>query len=310
MNKLIALAFIVLTIGCAKQNEFLKISYVKGGQTFTDKIDINKFIIDDENIQTDYIKQMSFELIDSVNFIDNNPDKISFCSTPVELDFTKPVNEYTPEYYSIATAYYTNKCVRYYNLVFDNKIMFQKYNKYRAIKVLQGNYALFSRPNQYILEEKQLFSPSIFYHEIGHVAFWLLEGDLGIKFKGLSPLHVGLMEYFTVSLYDYPLVGELVLKKAIRDASVIYTYPQPDSMRLRRTFALIKESFPLEMLDTNTVVAQYYNLSLQKYDKILDKAVDNHRGGFLYTSTLWRIREQLGQEKTDKLVAQTILNLN
>ena len=28
------------------------------------------------------------------------------------------------------------------------------------------------------------------------------------------------------------------------------------------------------------------------------------------TSTLWRIREQIGQEKTDKLVAQTILNLN
>ena len=28
------------------------------------------------------------------------------------------------------------------------------------------------------------------------------------------------------------------------------------------------------------------------------------------TSTLWRIREQLGQEKTDKLVAQTILSLN
>jgi hypothetical protein len=30
----------------------------------------------------------------------------------------------------------------------------------------------------------------------------------------------------------------------------------------------------------------------------------------ILTSTLWRIRQQIGQEKTDKLVAQTILNLN
>ena len=81
-------------------------------------------------------------------------------------------------------------------------------------------------------------------------------------------------------------------------------------MNLRTTFNLLKESFSKEIYDTNTVVSQYYKLSLQEYDKILDKSVDNHRGGFLYTSTLWRIRQQLGQEKTDKLVAETILHLN
>ena len=188
--------------------------------------------------------------------------------------------------------------------------MCNNWNKYRDIKVLTGNYALFSRPNQYILEDKQVFSPSIFYHEIGHVAFWSLEKDLGIKFNGLSPLHVGLMEYFTVSLYDYPMVGELVLKKAQRDASLVYTYPQPGSMNLRTTFDLIKESFPDELEDSNSIVSQYYKLSMQKYDKLLDNNVDNHRGGFLYTSTLWRIRESMGQEQTDKLVAETILHLN
>jgi hypothetical protein len=30
----------------------------------------------------------------------------------------------------------------------------------------------------------------------------------------------------------------------------------------------------------------------------------------ILTSTLWRIREQMGQEDTDRLIAQTIMNLN
>ena len=205
MNKLITLTILVLTIGCANQNETIEISFIKGGQSLSEKIDIAPLLNESGTIQTGYIHQLTFENIDSVYFIDNNPDKISFISTPVELDFTSPIKKNSPEYYSIATAYYINKCVRYYNTVFDNNIKFQdyyEYNEYKDIKVLQGDYALFSRPHQYILEDKQLFSPSIFYHEIGHVAFWYLEENLGIKFKGLSPLHVGLMEYFTVSIFD------------------------------------------------------------------------------------------------------------
>ncbi len=310
LYKLIIFILITIVMGCTNQNNSLEIDYIKGGKAYTDKIEPGKLITNEGKIQTDYIKQMSFEYIDSVHFLDNNPDKIQYYTRPVDLDFTKSIQKYSPEYYTVATAYYFDKAIKYYSRLFDNKINFFTRENYRTLKVLSGNYGLLSDPKQYILEENQLFSPSIFYHEVGHIAFWTLQDDLGIKFKGLSPLHVGLMEYFTVSLYNYPVVGELVLMKAVRDASLTYSYPQPDSMNLRRTMELIKESFPREIEDTNTFISKYYRLSVKSYDKLLDTHVDNHRGGFLYTSTLWRIREQLGQEKADKLVAQTILELN
>ncbi len=310
MKNLFSLILIIFFLGCSSSNESLKLIYVKGGQSYSDTIIVDHLINAEGKLQTEFLRQVSFERIDSFYFLNNNPDKVRFYSKPVELDFTKQIKEYSPEYYSLATVFYIDKAINYYTYVFNHKIDFNNWEDYRSIKVLLGNYALLSQPNQYVLEDKQLFSPSIFYHEIGHIAFWSLEDQLGIKFKGLSPLHVGLMEYFTVSLFNYPIVGELILKKAERNASHLYTYPQPDSMKLRRTFELLEESFPIEMADTNSFISKYSKLSLIQYDKVLDTHVDNHRGGFLYTSTLWRIREQIGQEVTDKLVAETILNLN
>jgi len=49
---------------------------------------------------------------------------------------------------------------------------------------------------------------------------------------------------------------------------------------------------------------------MQFADYILDNIYDNHLGGMVLASTLWRIRKNLGQEKTDQLVAKTILDLN
>ena len=124
MNKPIAILIFVLTAGCASPNKSVEISYIKGGQTFSEKIDVEQLLGESGKIKTEYIKKLTFENIESVCFTDDNPDKISFMSTPLELDFTKPVLKYTPEYYAIATAYYIDKCVMYYNSVFDNKIMF------------------------------------------------------------------------------------------------------------------------------------------------------------------------------------------
>ncbi|MCW3787089.1 hypothetical protein [Plebeiibacterium sediminum] len=308
--KLQALILLTVLLGCTNHDKLLKLRYIRGGQTYTDTIFIDQFVTQDGNLQTKYLNKVSFELIDSAYFFNNNPEQSRFYSREVALNFQKRVKEYSPEYYSIATVFYIDKAINFYTSVFDHKIDFHKWDDYRSIKVLLGEYALLSQPNKFILEANQLFSPSIFYHEIGHIAFWSLEDQLGIKFKGLSPLHVGLMEYFTVSLFNNPTVGELVLKKAKRDASLLYLYPQPDSMKLRRTFQLIKESFPEEIADTSSFLSKYCTLSQELYSKILDTQIDNHRGGFLYTSTLWRIREQIGKEKTDRLVAQAILNLN
>ncbi len=306
----LSILLIVFFCSCKKQ-EAIEVDYVKGGQVYKQKIVLGKLLNDSNEINTDFIRKMSFEKVKSVYLKDNNPDKVRFRTDPLSLDFTKQIVKYSPEYYTLTTAYYVDEAIAYYNHVFDNKIDFKTQDDYRNIKVLLADYALFTHPNQYILKEKQAFSPSIFYHEVGHIAFWTLEEDLKIKFKGLSPMHVGLLEYFTVSLYDYPIVGETVFPEPLlRHADHYHVYPQPDSMKLRRTIELLKESYQEEIADTTTFMSMYYNLSMKQAEKYLDVIVGNHRGGMLYTSTLWRIREQLGKEKTDKLVAQTILALN
>ena len=310
MKDLKLLLILVVFCSCKKQKA-IDVEYIKEGQVYNQEIILSNLLDENSKIRTGFINDMSFEKINSAYFEDNNTDKIRFNTDSVELDFTKPIEKYSPEYYTLATAYYVNEAISYYNKVFNNRINFKTQEDYRSMKVVVGDYALFTHPNQYILKENQKLSPSIFYHEVGHIAFWTLEEDLGIKFKGLSPLHVGLLEYFTVSLFDCPIVGEIVFPKPmLRNASIIHTYPQPESMKLRRTMELFKESFEDEIADTTSILSKYYTAGIKSSDKYLDKIVDNHRGGILYTSTLWRMREHIGQETTDRLVAETILSLN
>jgi hypothetical protein len=175
-----------------------------------------------------------------------------------------------------------------------------------------GDVSLFTHPGFYIFKENSNPSPTLFAHEIGHRAFWYLEDPVGVKFNGLSLVHMGLLEYFTVSLYDTPLVGEDCLPaKTVRDASLLYKYPPDSSFNLRQTFKLLEESCPAEIQNPQSNVSKYLSASYAYYgDDILDKYYDNHRGAMILTGTLWRIREQMGQENTDKLIAQTIMNLN
>lgn len=310
MNRLYVFVLLIIMCGCKMRNT-LEVDFIKNGKVLKDTIHIDKLLNDARDIKTSFINNISFEVINSAYLKNNNSEKIRFNSDSIELDFNKPIDKYSPEYYTLATSYYIDKAVRYYKRVFDNKIDFNTQKEYRNIKVLLGDYGLFTQPNQYILAENQIFSPSFFYHEVGHIAFWTLEEDLKIKFKGLSPLHVGLLEYFTVSLFDCQIVGEHVLPKTLlRSANIKCSYPQQDSMKLRRTMHLFEYAYHEQIKDTSTIVSKSYNRSMELYSNYLDVIVDNHRGGMLYTSTLWRIREQLGQEKTDRLVAKTILGLN
>ena len=302
---------VLIALCSCQQQESIEIEYIKAGKIYTEEIIKSKYLNASAKVETDFIEQISFERADSVYLKDNNPDKVRFNSEAVALDFTQPIKQYSPEYYTLATAYYVDKAIAYYNKVFRDKINFNTQEDYRKIKVLFADQTLFTHPNLFMLNENQPFSPSIFYHEMGHVAFWTLEEDLGVKFGGLSTLHMGLLEYFTVSLFNCPVVGERVLPKSmLRYADHGYVYPQPDSMYLRRTMQLLKESYNDEIADTSSFMNMYYHISMRNAEDYLDRIVDNHRGGMLYTNTLWRIREQLGAEKTDRLVAETILSLN
>ena len=311
-RKLTGVLFIVLffTLSCSK-NRNLELFYMKEGVLHSEIISLD-FIDKNGNINTPYIDTLKFNYLDSLNFIDMNPDNVKQFSTPYKLDFSKKIELYSPEYYSIYTIYNTTKAMEYYNKLFDNKIDFNENKVYRTIEVSIGDISALTSPNFYIYEKGTNTSPSICFHEVGHRAFWYIEDDLGIKFKGLSVIHMGLLEYFTVSLNNSPLVGEDCFPtEMVRNAEELYNYPLDESFTLRRTLELFAESYSDKIEDSTSNVAKYIAACYATYDdEILDNIFDNHRGAMVLTSTLWRVRQVIGQEKMDKLVAQTILNLN
>ncbi|HNX98804.1 MAG TPA: hypothetical protein PKK12_14100, partial [Candidatus Aminicenantes bacterium] len=261
--------------------------------------------------KSEYIDAVHFGVLASLSFTDNNPNKIILNQRPGRLDFRKAIEKGSPEYHSLLTCHYITRAIKYYDGLFGGRIDFNSQAGYKTIEVVFGEASLLSSPKKYIEEKGVVVSPSLFYHEIGHRAFWLLEDDLKIKFRGLSVIHMGLLEYFTVSLNDSPLVGEGFLPaKLLRDASHFFRYPPNETYNLDHTFRLLRDSYPQAILDPDSFIARYYQASLSHYGDKLGSRVDNHRGGMVLTSTLWRIRQRLGREKTDRLVAGTILDLN
>jgi len=300
----------ILLIGCSHQNT-IELLYKKEGKIQREEIVVDNYLNQEKRINTPYIDSLKFSVLDSISFQDGNPDKIIDYSTPVKLQFEDEIELYSPEYYSLATAHYVTKSINYYNSVFDGKIDFNKEAEYRKLAVQFGDINLLTTPKRFIFEKGDLLSPSVFYHEVGHRAFWFLDDFLRINFGGLTYIHMGLLEYFTVSLNNSPIVGKGVLpSKLVRNVTLPYRYPFADSLSFYSSMQLLKESYPEELKDSTQNISKYINLTLETYGDALKGVYDNHRTALIITSTLWRVREQLGREKTDKLVAQTILNLN
>ena len=299
---------IFLLYGC--NNHIIQVQYIKEGKIQTERIPRNDFMVNQSSLRNHYIDSMSIGLLDSISFENNKPDNtVTHCS-PIKLNSFRQVKVFSPEYYEVGTAYYTSHCIDYYIKLFHGKLNFNSQREYKSIKVILGDIPLLTSPNEFIFEKQSFLSPSIFYHEVGHRAFWLLD-DLGIKFHGNTYVSIGLLEYFTTSLNDSPIIGEAILpSKLIRNASLLYKYPLPDSMYLKYLFSVIKSSFQNELQDSSKNISRYYNLCMKTYGPRQNEIIDNHRGALVVTSTLWRIREKLGQKKTDRLVAETILDLN
>jgi hypothetical protein len=310
MKLKIALLVTAVAVCGHAQSQKLETSYLKEGEIIKEEIDI-AVLIKDGSIKNQYIDSVTFGILDSVSFENDNPNRIALQQKPVSLDFKKSIEKDSPEYHSLFTCHHITKAIKYYDKLFNGRIEFNSQKKYRSIEVVFGDAALLSTPQKYIEARGAVISPSLFYHEIGHRAFWFLEDGLGIHFHGLSVIHMGLLEYFTISLNDSPIVGEgFFPAKIIRDASLMHPYPLNESYNLNCTFQLLKDSYPKEIRNSNSFIARYYHASMSYYGDVLSQKVDNHRGGMALTSTLWRIRQQAGRDKTDKLVAETILNLN
>lgn len=311
MIKIRILAFgLILFASCTNENK-LELSYIKEGNIFKEKIVIDNYIDEENRIRTGYIDSLTFSIVDSILFKENNPDKMKDYSTTVKLNFDEVITQYSPEYYAIATAHYTTKAIDYYNSLFLGKIDFNKKAEYRNITAQFGDMVMLTNPKRFLFEKESVLSPSVFYHEVGHRAFWYLDDFYGVNFGGLTYIHMGLLEYFTVSLNDSPVVGECLLpSKLVRDVSLSYRYPFADSLKLDYSFQLLKESYSETLKDSTKNMSKYIRLSEEVYGEHLSSIYDNHRTALVITSTLWRIREKLGQEHTDRLLAQTILDLN
>ncbi|SHF67823.1 hypothetical protein SAMN05444274_107154 [Mariniphaga anaerophila] len=302
-----------LFFGGCKNQDYLNVNYIKNQKEYTEKIKLD-FISKNGDIISPYIDSVKFGYLDSLSFPDNNPDNQQSNITYKPLDFNKKIEPCSPEYYAAYTIYNIQKDLDYYNRLFDNKIDFNSQKEYRNIAIVFGNTPLLSQPKIFCFKENSKPEPSLFYHEMGHRAFWYLQDDLGVKFGGLTIIHMGLLEYFNISLNNSPIeVDEDPNHPGLfmRDASRMYKYPLDSTYTLRYTFERLKKAYKEELKDPDSDISKYLAACYSSYDDyILDNIYDNHYGGMVLASTLWRIRENLGQEKTDNLVAKTILELN
>ncbi|RXK86239.1 hypothetical protein [Filimonas effusa] len=309
MNRFFFWVPVLAFASCRYQKPITTVDYLNNGQTCNQKIPAD--IIKNGKINSAFIKSLQFSILDSISFPDKNPDRKKLYSTPVAVDFSKRIKRHSEAYYSVYTAYNIDKAIKYYNKLFENKIDFNSQEDYREISVLYGDIPLLTSPKEFIIQPGGQPSPSLFYHEMGHRAFWYLQDRLNIKFGGLTYIHMGLLEYFTVSLNNSPVVGEdFVPSNLIRDASRLCQYPAADSLYIGSFFDKLKAFYKSELENEHNNISKYYYLSVSRYQKYFANVLDNHRAGLIITSTLWRIRQKLGKDKTDRLVAQTILGLN
>ncbi len=295
-----------------KKTEFI---YKKDGKNHIENISCD-FVSEAGKIQSKYINDIKFGYLDSISFPDNNPDKMVSHISYKPLDFSKEITLYSPEYYAIFAIFHIHKVVDYYNRLFDNKIDFNSQNAYKNIEIIFSDVDLLTTPRVYAFEENEPPAPSLFYHEIGHRAFWYIQAKegLGVKFNGLTIVHMGLLEYFNMSLNNCPVEVEESNKYPNvfrRDARILYKYPMDSTYNLRYTFKNLEKAYQRELLNPSSNISKYLSACYNTYNAyVLDNYQDNHYGGMILASTLWRIREKIGQEKADKLVAQTILSLN
>lgn len=298
---------------CTRKN--IEVTYLKDGREYKESLCID-FISDNGTVESPFIESIKFGYLDSISFPDGTPDNMESHISYQSLNFTKHIEQDSPEYYAIYTIFNIHKAIKYYNSLFDNKIIFNSQEEYKNIEVIFGNTSLLTTPKTYCFEEGSIMSPSLFFHEIGHRAFWYIESEsgLGVNFNGLTIVHMGLLEYFNMSLNNSPVEVEEdpnypnVFRRDARDH---YSYPLDSTYTLRYTFKNLENVYKNVITNPESNMSKYLSASYDTYnDYILDNYYDNHLGGMVLASTLWRIREKIGQKVTDRLVAQTILDLN
>jgi len=276
------------------------------------------FISADGQITDGHILSLSVLRLDSVYYADNNPDRQQMLGTPITLHFKHVgdsllVERFSPEYYAIFVAYHTIRSLEYFDSLFSGYLDFDHDQNYANIQIFLGRYGQ-SDPKQYVFTPGSRPSPTIVYHEIGHRAFWQLQDTLRIGRPG-DILHMGLLEYFTASQADYPVILEgLVPESLQRDVSKKVTYPDgiinyPDFFNLY--YQAYKDSFAVApayklLYDVNAKRMSEWD-SIYGGKDIAKNVIEAHRSGLVITHPLWKLRLRFGQQKCDRLVKEAMI---
>ena len=271
------------------------------------------FVSGEGVIRNKYINSITVCRFDSIVYHDNNPDRSEIAGTPYPTHIQRSgdsllIAPFSPEYYMMFIGWHSTRALEYYDSLFHGLLDFPGQSGFSDIRILFGHYNN-SSPATYVFSQGVHLSPTLVYHEIGHRAFWQLQDTLHIGPVG-SYVHMGLLEYFTVSLADYPVVLEgLVPAFQVRDASKPDRYPDgflnyADLMT--QYYAAYKDSFEVGPAYKRQYEVEMHRIrmwdSTMKTQDAARKIIEAHKSGMMITHPLWELRSRIGRDSCDALV--------
>ena len=306
---IIMLTLLLLVVAAAPAQKTYRAATLvhKDGRLEVDTIELD-FIQEDGAIHHPLIDSLHVYKLDSVSFAANVPEFQELHGTPEPLDWTIRGNTlelepYGKEFYAVFAVHHTLEALSYYKKHFGGLVDFPDKKKYRELELYLGDYINCS-PEQYILNPGARISPTIIYHEVGHRAFCQLDDTLAIG-NVFSMLHNGLMEYFTASIANHPVIGEGMLHPPLtRDASKKVQYPE-DTYYYREFLDDLRQVVS-DTMQCYEALKKYYALNKERADRCTTRIAMTHQTGMLITHPLWEIRQKAGRHATDSLVVRSM----
>jgi len=269
------------------------------------------FLNDQLQIHHPWIDSLHVYRLDSVTYEEGIPELEELHGTPLDLQFKSRngkirLQPHTPEYYAIFSAYHTIEAIRQYKKWFGDLTNFTRKKRFRQLELYLGDY-FNCNPGQYVLDPRKKVSPTVIYHEVGHRAFCQLDDTLRIG-NVFTMVHNGLMEYFTATIADYPVIGEGMLPNPLlRDASQTVHYPQ-DKYYFSDFIRDLKDSYDPSM-DCEEAMRQLYKINVERAKRCTTQIEMTHQSGMLITHPLWKLRQQTGASVSDTLVVHAMKNM-
>jgi len=311
-SSILVLLLLMLTAETAlAQNSYRAVTLMHKDGRLTERPVRIGFLNERHQIHHPWIDSLHVFRLDSVTYEEGIPELEELHGTPLQMQFRTQngkirLQPHTPEYYAIFSAYHTLEAIRQYEKWFGDLIDFTRKKRFRELELYMGDY-FNCNPGQYVLNPRKNVSPSVIYHEVGHRAFCQLDDTLRIG-NVFTMVHNGLMEYFTVTLADHPVIGEGMLPEPLlRDASQTVHYPE-DKYYFSDFIKDLKDSYDPSM-DCEEAMRQLYEINVERARRCTTRIEMTHQSGMLITHPLWKLREQAGAPVVDTLVVHAMRNM-